>query len=217
MATRLFIGNKAYSSWSLRPWILMTHFDLAFEEVVIPLDQPTTAVDILRHSPTGKVPALAVGDLMIWESLAIMEYWADARPDLPIWPTDAAARAIARTIACEMHAGFGELRKACPMNLRRPVRAIPVSDAVVADVERIEAMWTAARHLYGQGGPFLFGAFSAADAMYAPVVNRLHIYDLARGAAVRAYMAAMMALPAWTAWAAGAAVEPWFIPKYEAI
>ena len=217
MSTRLFIGNKAYSSWSLRPWILMTHFSIPFEEVVIPLDQPTTAIDILRHSPTGKVPALAVDDLVIWESLAIMEYWADVRPDLPVWPADRAARAIARTVSSEMHAGFLDLRRACPMNLRRPVRPIPVSDDVRTDVARIEAMWAAARQQFGQGGPFLFGAFSAADAMFAPVVNRLHVYDLPQTMPTRDYMAAMMALPAWTAWAAGAEAEPWRIAKYEAI
>lgn len=217
MSTRLYIGNKAYSSWSLRPWILMTHFGLPFEEVVIPLDQPTTHIDILRHSPTGRVPALATEGLAIWESLAIMEYWADRHPDLPIWPRDRAARAIARSIACEMHAGYGDLRKACPMNMRRPVRAIPVGDAVAADVERIEQLWATTRQAHGQDGPFLCGAFSAADAMFAPVVNRLHVYDLARSQDARDYMDAVMALPAWRAWVAGAEAEPWFLAKYEAI
>jgi glutathione S-transferase len=217
MSTRLFIANKAYSSWSMRPWLVMAHFGLPFEEIVIPLDLPTTRIEILRHSPTGKLPALAVDDLLVWESLAILEYLAETHPDLPIWPADREARAIARSIAAEMHAGFGDLRKACPMNLRRPVRAIPVSDAVLADVERIEALWATVRKLYGQGGPFLFGAFSAADAMYAPVVNRFHTYDLARKDGSRAYMEAMMALPAWRQWAAGAEAEPWFIDRYEAI
>ncbi len=217
MSTRLFIANKAYSSWSMRPWLLMRHFALPFEEVVVPLDLPTTRIDILRHSPTGKLPALAVDGLVIWESLAILEYLAELHPDLPIWPSDRTARAVARTVAAEMHAGFSDLRKACPMNMRRPVRAIPVSDAVRADVERIETIWASARQLYGRGGAFLFGDFSAADAMYAPVVNRLHVYHLARQDASRDYMAAMMALPAWTQWVEGARAEPWFIDRYEAI
>ena len=217
MSTRLYIGNKAYSSWSLRPWILMTHFGLPFEEVVIPLDQPTTQIDILRHSPTGRVPALATDGLVIWESLAILEYLADTHPDLPIWPGDLAARSIARSIACEMHAGYGALRTACPMNMRRPVRAIAVSDAVKADVDRIEQLWATTRQAYGQDGPFLCGAFSAADAMFAPVVNRLHVYDLAQSPASRDYMDAVMALPAWTSWVAGAVAEPWFLAKYEAV
>jgi glutathione S-transferase len=217
MSPRLFIGNKAYSSWSMRPWLVMTHFGLPFEEQVIPLDQPNTHVEILRHSPTGKVPALAVDGIVIWETLAIIEYLADAHPDQAIWPKDRKARAIARAISSEMHAGFGELRKACPMNMRRNVRAIEVSDAVRADVDRIEALWAATRHDYGQGGPFLCGAFSAADAMFAPVVNRFHVYDLPRRPETRAYMNAIMALPAWQAWDEGAAAEPWFLDKYQAV
>ncbi|UDL95049.1 glutathione S-transferase family protein [Lichenihabitans sp. PAMC28606] len=217
MAPRLYIGNKAYSSWSLRPWLAMTHFGLPFEDEVIPLDQPTTHTDILRHSPTGTVPALAVDGIVIWESLAILEYCADRHSEVAIWPKDANARAIARSVSSEMHAGFGNLRKACPMNMRRAVRKIEVSDAVVADVARIEALWAATRHDYGQGGPFLFGAFTAADAMYAPVVNRLHVYDLVQQPGSRAYMEAMMALPAWQAWLEGAKAEPWFLDKYEAI
>lgn len=213
----LYIGNKAYSSWSFRPWILMTHFDLPFEEVVIPLDQPTTAIDIQRRSPTGKVPVLEAGGLLIWESLAIVEYLADTHPGVAIWPKERAPRALARAVACEMHAGFAALRRACPMNMRRPVRPIAADAAVTEDVARVEALWAACRAAYGQGGPFLFGAFSAADAMFAPVVNRLAVYDLVRQPLSRPYIAAMQALPAWTAWAEGAKAEPWFLDKYEAI
>lgn len=217
MPPRLIIGNKAYSSWSMRPWLVMRHFGLPFEEVVIPLDQPTTHADILSLSPTGKVPALAADGLVVWETLAIVEYLADRHPGKAIWPADPAARAVARAVSSEMHAGFAALRKACPMNLRRAVRAIDPGAEARADVDRIEALWAAARHDYGRGGPFLFGAFSAADAMFAPVVNRLHVYDLARKPGSRAYMEAVMALPAWTGWAEGAAAEPWFLDKYEAI
>ena len=217
MTTRLFIANKAYSSWSLRPWILMRHFGLPFEEVVIPLDLPTTRVEILRHSPTGKLPALAAEGLVIPESLAILEYLADANPEVAVWPKDRVARAVARTVAAEMHAGYLDLRRACPMNLRRPVRRIAVSDAVQADVDRIEERGGRAGRGYGAGGPFLFGAFSAADAMFAPVVNRFETYDLPRKPESRAYMAAMQALPAWQEWLSGARAEPWFIDGYEAI
>lgn len=217
MTTRLFIANKAYSSWSLRPWLLMRHFALPFEEVVVPLDLPTTRVEILRHSPTGKLPALAAEGLVICESLAILEYLADANPAVPVWPDNRLARAAARTAAAEMHAGYADLRKACPMNMRRPVRRISIGDAVQADVDRIEELWGAARHQYGAGGPFLFGAFTAADAMFAPIVNRFETYDLPRQPESRAYMAAMQALPAWQAWVAGARAEPWFIDHYEAI
>ena len=217
MTAELYIGNKAYSSWSMRPWLVMTHFGLPFDEHVIPLDQSTTAVDIQRHSPTGKVPALAVDGLVIWETLAIIEFLADTHPEQPIWPKNRAARAIARAVSSEMHAGFGDLRKACPMNMRRAVRPIDVSPAVRSDVDRIEALWAAARQGYGAAGPFLFGDFSAADAMFAPVVNRLHVYDLPRRPETRDYMNTMMTLPAWTAWAAGARAEPWFLDKYEAI
>ena len=201
MSPRLFIGNKAYSSWSMRPWMVMTHFGLPFEEMVIPLDQPTTQVDILRHSPTGKVPALAVDGLVIWESLAIMEYLADAPPRGPaIWPTDRTARAIARAISCEMHA-----------RVRRVAEGLSDEHAPGGPAHRGQRRRAGRRRAhrgamggdpagYGQGGPFLCGAFSAADAMFAPVVNRLHVYDLARKPESRAYMDAVMALPAWTAW-----------------
>ena len=214
---RLFIANKAYSSWSMRPWLVMRHFGLPFDEEVIPLDTPTTRSAILRHSPTGKLPALAADGLLLWESLGIVEYLADLHPGLGIWPEDRTARAMARTVSAEMHAGFTALRRACPMNLRRPVRAIPVGDDVKADVARVEEVWASMRAGYGGGGDFLFGAFSAADAMFAPVVNRLDTYALATRPETRAYMAAMQALPAWQDWLAGARAEPWFIPHYEAI
>ncbi|MCW6509105.1 glutathione S-transferase family protein [Lichenifustis flavocetrariae] len=213
----LTIGNKAYSSWSQRPWILLRHFDIPFTERVVPLDRATTSVDIQQHSPTGRVPALQAGDLVIWESIAIAEFIADRFPDKAIWPVDPDARAIARSLAAEMHASFTRLRQHCPTNFRRPQRAIAIPDDVRHDVDRIEAAWSATRQQWGQGGPFLFGAFTAADAMYAPVVNRFWTYDIPVKGETRAYMEAMMALPAWLAWIEGAKAEPWFIDKYEAI
>ena len=146
-----------------------------------------------------------------------MEYVAEAYPEKAIWPKGKAARAHARSLASEMHAGFTALRQACPTNFRRKVRAIPLSHEVRADVARIEAAWSHARETFGGAGPFLFGRFSAADAMFAPVVNRLHVYDIPVAKPTRAYMEAMMALPAWKAWIADAEAEPWRLEKYEAI
>ena len=217
MPLKLILANKGYSSWSLRPWILLTHFRIPFEEVVIPMDQPETRAAMLRYAPTGKCPSLHDGKIAVWESLAIIDYVAEAHPEKAIWPRGKAARALARSLAAEMHAGFAALREACPTNFRRPVRAIPLSEAVRADVARIEAAWREARGAFGKAGPFLFGRFSAADAMFAPVVNRFHVYDAPVSKATRAYMEATMALPAWKAWIAGAEAEPWRIAKYEAI
>jgi len=214
---KLVIANKAYSSWSLRPWILLAHFKIPFEEVVIPLDLAETRALILEHSPTGKVPALRDGAITVWESLAIAEYVAEIYPGKAIWPRGKAARALARSLANEMHAGFPALRRDLPCNFRRPVRAIALSEAVEAEIVRIEAGWAQARKDFGKAGPFLFGRFSAADAMFAPVVNRLHTYDVPVQPATRAYMDAIMALPAWKAWIADAEAEPWRIEKYEAV
>lgn len=217
MPLKLIVANKAYSSWSQRAWILLAHFKIPFEETVIPLDMPDTHAKILKHSPTGKVPALIDGPITVWESLAIVEYVAETHPDKAIWPRGKAARAHARSLAAEMHAGFMALRQACPVNYVRPVKKVPISEAVEADVARIDAAWRRAREAFGKAGPFLFGRFSAADAMFAPVVNRLHTYDIPVSKAARDYMAAMMALPAWKAWIADAEAEEWRIAKYDAI
>jgi len=217
MPLKLIVANKAYSSWSQRAWILLAHFKIPFEETVIPLDRPETRAEILKHSPTGKVPALIDGPITVWESLAIIEYVAETHPDKAIWPRGKAARAHARSLAAEMHAGFQALRQACPANFRRPVKKIPVDGAVEADVQRIDAAWRRARDAYGKAGPFLFGRFSAADAMFAPVVNRFHTYDIPVSKAARDYMAAMMALPAWKAWIADAEAEEWRVDKYDTV
>jgi len=217
MALTLVVANKAYSSWSLRPWIVMTHFEIRFGDIVIPLEEPDTRAAIARHSPAGKCPVLHDGDVSVWESLAIIDYLAELFPDKAIWPKDKAARAHARSIAAEMHAGFAPLRIHYPTNFRRAVRARALTPEVAADVARIEAIWSGAREKFGAGGPFLFGAFTAADAMYAPVVNRFHIYDVPVKQGSRAYMDAVMALPAWKAWIDGATAEPWRIARYEAI
>ena len=217
MPLKLIVVNKAYSSWSLRPWILLAHFHIPFEEVVIPMDQPDTRERILEHSPTGKCPALRDGAIEVWESLAIIEYLAEKYPDKAIWPRPKGARAHARAISNEMHAGFQALRQHCPTQFLRPVRKIALTPQVEADVARIEAAWANARTRYGKAGPFLFGKFSAGDAMYAPVVNRFHTYDVPVSRATRDYMDAVMALPAWKAWIKDAEAETWRLEKYERI
>jgi glutathione S-transferase len=216
MPLKLVIANKAYSSWSLRPWILLAHFKIPFEDVVIPLDKPDTRANILKYAPNGKCPSLHDGRIAVWESLAIIDYVAEAFPEKAIWPRGKAARAHARSLAAEMHAGFAALRQTCPTNFRRKPKAIAVGDDARADIARIEAAWAHARETFGAAGPFLFGRFSAADAMFAPVVNRFHAYDIPVAKATRAYMEAIMGLPAWTAWIAGAEAEPWRIDRYEA-
>jgi glutathione S-transferase len=217
MPLKLIVANKAYSSWSLRPWILLAHFKIPFEEIVIPMDRPETRRAMLKYAPTAKCPSLHDGKIAVWESLAIMEYVAEAFPEKAIWPRAKAARAHARSLASEMHAGFAALRQACPTNFRRKPKAIALGEEARADVARIEAAWADTRDTFGKAGPFLFGRFSAADAMFAPVVNRFHAYDIRVAKATRAYMEAMMALPAWRAWIADAEAEPWRIEKYEAV
>jgi len=214
---KLVIVNKAYSSWSLRPWILLAHFHIPFEEVVIRMDMPDTREKILAYSPTGKCPVLRDGAIEIWESLAIIEYLAEKYPEKAIWPRAKGARAHARAISNEMHAGFQALRNHCPTQFLRPVRKIALNPDVEADVARIEAAWAHARATYGKGAPFLFGKFSAADAMFAPVVNRFHIYDIPVQPSTREYMDAVMALPAWKAWITDGEAETWRMEKYESV
>lgn len=215
LALTLYIGNKNYSSWSFRPWLAMKVAGIAFDEVVISLNAADFKPRLLAVSGTGKVPTLVDGHVRVWESLAIIEYLAERFPKAGLWPADPAARAHARAISSEMHAGFLPLRRACPMNLWRPVKKRELADDAIANVRRIDAMWTDCRRRFGGGGPFLFGAFGAADAMYAPVVSRIHTYDLEVGAAAREYMAAVMALPAWHEWRDAGLKEPWVLPEDE--
>ncbi len=215
MSLKLILGNKNYSSWSLRPWIAMRHAGIAFEEEVIPLYEPGSTERILAYSPAGKVPILIDGDMTIWESLAILDHIAERFPKAQLWPSDPKARAHARAVSAEMHAGFGALRRHCPMNMRRVNKRLELTVEVDANVQRIESIWTDCRARFGEGGPFLFGRFSAADAMYAPVVSRFASYAIGVGAACEAYMAAMMALPAWREWHAAGIAEPWIMPGNE--
>ena len=215
MALSLIIGNKNYSSWSLRPWIAMKVAGIDFDEIVIPLYEPDSREQILKYSPAGKVPVLIDGDQHVWESLAILEYLAEKFPAARLLPSDARARSHARVVATEMHAGFMALRRACTMNLWLPPKHRPQSAEVMAEVARIEALWSDCRARFGTGGPFLFGAFGAADAMYAPVVARFHNYGIPVSATARSYMDAVMALPAWTAWRDAAFKEPWIMRHNE--
>jgi len=215
MSLTLIIGNKNYSSWSFRPWIAMKVAGIAFEEKVVPLYEPGSREQILQYSPAGKVPVLVDGDQRIWESLAILEYLAEKFPKQKLWPDDPHVRAHARIVATEMHAGFQPLRKSCPMNLWLPVKSRPQSEEVMANVRRIEFLWADCRARFGQGGPFLFGFFGAADAMYAPVVARLHSYGLKVSEEARNYMDAVMALPAWAEWRTAALKESWILKDDE--
>jgi glutathione S-transferase len=213
MALHLTIGNKNYSSWSFRPWIALKVLGIPFEETVIPIYYPGSREKFLALSPGGKVPILQDGAVTVWESLAILEYVAEKHPAL--WPRDPAARAHARAISNEMHAGFQPLRRQCPMNMWRPVKKLALTPETAASVARIDAMWSDCRARFGAGGAFLFGAFTAADAMYAPVVSRLHTYAVEVGSASAAYMQAMMALPAWQEWYAAALKEEWLLEEDE--
>jgi glutathione S-transferase len=213
VALTLILGSKNYSSWSFRPWLAMKVAGIAFEERVLPIYTPGAHEKILEYSPSGKVPVLIDGGVRVWESLAIIEYAAEKFPAAGLWPLQNEARAHARAVANEMHGGFLPLRRHCPMNMRRTPSAIALSADMRANVARIEEIWADCRARYG--GPFLFGAFSAADAMYAPVVSRFVTYDIAVGPVARGYMDAVTELPAWSEWQARAVEETWVLPEFE--
>ena len=209
----LVIGNKAYSSWSLRPWLLMKHAGLAFDEVRIPLYQDGHAAKIRAYSPAGKVPVLVDGNTTIWDSLAICEYLAERHPDRRLWPADAVTRAVGRAISAEMHAGFAAFRSNMGMNVRRSFPGVGMTDAVAADIARIESVWSDC--LRRCGGPFLLGEFSVADAMYAPVATRFKTYAVALSAPSQSYVERLLALPAMQDWYAAAAAETEVLPQFE--
>jgi glutathione S-transferase len=217
MTLTLVIGNKNYSSWSMRPWLALRASNIPFEEVFIPLytDNPADKQRILSFSRAGKVPSLVDGDITVWDSLAIIEYLAERFPQAKLWPEDRAMRAHARSISAEMHSGFVPLRNECGMNLHRPVGAIALSADARANVARVEEIWRDCRQAYGKGGPFLFGAFTGADAMYAPVVHRFRTYAIEVGAEARAYMETMMALQAFREWTEAGLAETLRIEKFE--
>jgi len=209
MALTLVLGNKNYSSWSLRPYLALAHHKVLFDEIVIPLYEGDYKLAILQHSPAGKVPVLIDGEIAVWESLAILDYLAEKFPELALWPADPAARAHARAISAEMHAGFAALRQACPMNLKRVPRPIVLPAAATADVARITQIWNDTRARFGKSGHFLFGDFSAADCMYAPVATRIRSYSVPVDLVSSAYVDAIHALPAFIAWREAGLKEPW--------
>lgn len=207
MVLRLIIGNKNYSSWSLRPWLAMTALGIPFEEELVPLDAPDFKERIRARSPAGKVPVLLDGEAVVWESSAILEHLAERFPEKGVWPSDPVARAHARSLATEMHNGFGALRSVAPMNLWRPVEARSFPQEALQDVRRITRRWGEARARFGSSGDFLFGAFCAADAMYAPVATRLRTYAIEVDAVAAAYVEAIHAHPAFVAWKEAALKE----------
>jgi glutathione S-transferase len=211
----IVIANKAYSSWSLRGWLALRLTGAEFEEIVIPLREANTRSNILKYSPSAKLPALIDGEIRMWESLAIIEYLAEKFPKAGLWPADLAARAEARAIAAEVHGGFIPLRRALPMNMRVSAPCPKLSDAVRGDINRIEAIWSETGRRHPDNGPFLLGDFSAIDAMFAPIVSRFTTYsvDLTKDAA--AYAAAVMGQPLMVEWMDAAKNEPWIIPEFE--
>jgi glutathione S-transferase len=207
MSTTLVIGNKNYSSWSLRPWLLLRHFGVAFSEVRLPLDTPEFRARVGQWSPTGRVPVLHDAGLTVWDSLAICEYanerWLGGRA----WPADPAARAVARSAAAEMHSGFAALRAQLPMNVRRQPNQFRGDADAARDIARVQALWADLRTHFGAGGPFLCGQFSIADAMYAPVCFRLRGYGIRTDDTASAYLDAMFAVPAMREWESAALSE----------
>jgi glutathione S-transferase len=211
----LVIGNKNYSSWSLRGWLAARAAGIAFDEVLVRLSEPGSKRELLKHSPAAKVPVLKHGERVIWDSLAIIEYLAEIQPDAGLWPADPAARAHARAIAAEMHAGFQALRAHMPMNLRKSLPGKGHGRDVALDIERITAIWADCRARHGAAGPFLFGRFSAADAMYTPVATRFRTYTVELDDVYQAYVDAVLAHPDFLEWRAAALAEPWVIAEDE--
>jgi glutathione S-transferase len=210
----LIIGNKNYSSWSLRPWLAMKHFGLEFEEIKIPLYTPESGKEIRKYSPAGKVPILLHNEVVVWDSLAICEYLAEQFPVVQ-WPKDGRARAIARSICAEMHSGFQELRQHLPMNCRAQFPSEVRSPGVQNDINRITTIWRDCRQFYRNNGPMLFGDFTLADAAYAPVVLRFKTYGVPLDEVCQEYADAILALPVLQEWLQEAEQEPEVIPMFE--
>lgn len=211
----LVVGDRNYSSWSLRGWLPLKQTGIDFEEILVPLMSRETRPAILAHSPSGKVPLLKYGEDTVWDSLAIAEYLAEHFPTVGLWPADPAARAVARSVTAEMHSGFMPLRRALPMNLRAHFPNHPRDAAVDADVARVQDIWRDCRGRFGANGPFLFGRFTVADAFYAPVVGRFRSYDVPLDAVCQAYADAVWQTPAMQEWVAAALAESHIIPEYE--
>jgi glutathione S-transferase len=211
----LVIGNKTYSSWSLRPWLLLRQAGIPFTEIRIPLYTPESSAEIAKYSPSGHVPVLLDGETRVWESLAICEWAAERHPEAGAWPEAPAVRAVARSVASEMHAGFVSLRAELPMYCRGRRKGVSPSPAALAQIERVRTIWRDCRARHGRGGDFLFGRFGIADAMFAPVVLRFDTYGVELSGAARDYAEAVKALPALREWAAAARTETEVLAKFE--
>jgi glutathione S-transferase len=204
---KLVIGSKTYSSWSLRPWLLLRYHNVAFREIPITLNQPDTPKRIAEYSPSGKVPVLLNGPEKVWESLAICEYAAETLKLPAAWPTDVTQRFQARSLACEMHAGFADLRRELPMDCRRAPSPKPYGAAVATDIARIRQIWRTCRQAHGKSGDWLFGKFGIVDAMFAPVALRLHTYAVALDGPEKEYVHTVLHLPALREWLGAAMLE----------
>ncbi|MGU3494911.1 glutathione S-transferase family protein [Xanthobacteraceae bacterium A53D] len=215
MSLTLIIGNKTYSSWSLRPWLALSAAGVAFDEQVLPLGTDAFRAFMAGRAAPGRVPLLLDGDMEVWDSLAIIEHVAERHPEKPFWPKDAAARAMARSISAEMHSGFTGVRRELPMNLARPPEPFALGAKAQGDVARITAIFNAARSRFGADGPFLFGAFSAADAMFAPVATRFDTYQVPLDAVSRSYVDAVLAQPDFVRWRDAALKEEWVVAEDE--
>lgn len=211
---KLVIGNQNYSSWSLRAWLLLKQSGIEFEEIKLMLHQNDNSL-LDQYSPSGKVPVLMDGDTKIWESLAIGEYLAERYPEKQLWPKDTLARALARSISSEMHAGFMNLRKNMPMNCKAKLPGKGMGPGVQEDINRIQSIWSECRNVYGAAGKFLFGRFMVPDAMFAPVVVRFSVYDVKLDSAAREYRDTILSLPAMQEWIGEARAEKELIPELE--
>lgn len=215
MSLSLVIGNKNYSSWSLRPWLFLKYHDFDFTEIRIPLYREDSKDKLLQYSPTGKVPVLLDGELKVWDSLAILEYLAERFPQTQGWPDDFAERAVARALAAEMHSGFTALRTYCGMNCKRTPSAKPLPEAVHPDIERIGEIWQQCLQRHCHDGPWLFGRFTIVDAMFAPVAIRFHSYQLETNKEAQAYVDRVLACPAVNAWIEAGKLESEVITAFE--
>jgi glutathione S-transferase len=211
----LVIGNKNYSSWSLRPYMALKQTGIVFNEQLVLLDSPSFAKEVKKVSAAGRVPVLVHNGQSIWDTLAILEYAAETWPAKRLWPANKKARAMARSVCAEMHSGFQALRNACPMNIRRPPKPVSMTGQILKDVARIEEIWRTCRKAHGKGGPFLFGRFSNADAMFAPVASRFVTYEIKLAKDSRTYVEAVLGSAAFQAWKDAALKEPWIVEADE--
>jgi glutathione S-transferase len=214
-ALKLVIANRNYSSWSLRAWLILERTRVPFDELLVPLRQPETASEIRKYSPSGRLPALIDGAVLAWDSLPIAEYLAERFPASRLWPTDPVARAVARSVCAEMHAGFTALRQTLPMNIRRRRRGGFEAPSVQEDIARITGIWTDLRQRFGTGGPFLFREYGIADAFFTPVAARFRTYGVPLPPEAAAYREALLSWPAFRKWEAEAEREPWSIPEFD--